>query len=58
MAPLIITTCGISNSFDLMPVLQPSRLSMHQINWKFRNQRQIRKNRRRANAAGARKPFA
>jgi hypothetical protein len=59
MSPIIYMTAAPAfPMFDIMPDLFGPRLRPDEINWRWRNQRQIRKNRRRAHAAGKRQAFA
>lgn len=55
MLPYIISR-GVG--FDLIPPTLEAKTPLHQLNFRWRNQRQIRKTRRRAHAAGISAAFA
>lgn len=54
--PFILTAAGMGSGLTYL--LKPTPTPHHQLNFRWRNQRQIRKARRRAAAAGYRKAFA
>jgi len=55
--PIILTAAGMAGGM-LVHRLKPVSLAHHQLNFRWRNQRQLRKNRRRAHAAGKLNAFA
>lgn len=55
-ALMLTAASGGMRDFSYMPA--PPVTLPHQMNFRWRNQRQIRKNARRANAAGKRNAFA
>jgi len=55
ITPILLAMAGMSN---IQSAFRPITTPVDRLNFKWRNQRQIRKNRRRANAAGKRNAFA
>jgi hypothetical protein len=53
--PLMLTAAGMAD-INYLPPLKEST-PHHQLNFRWRNQKQVRKNRRRAHAAGKRNAF-
>jgi hypothetical protein len=53
--PILLAVAGSMNADRWL--FERTRPLVHQLNWKWRNQRQIRKDRRRAFANGNRKAF-